>query len=112
VIAADAAHSQLASFDDNGGLTVLSALAGAASALAVSSDGGQIAALEYDNVEVIHASVAVAASVSDGKGFDLLDGNLTVFVRGSARVLDTDTGEPRLTQLQNLAVTAQGGSAQ
>jgi hypothetical protein len=112
MIAADAAHSQLVSLDDNGGLTALGTLSSAASALAASADGLQIAALEDGSVEVFTAGVSAIAAVDNVKGFDLLDGNLAVYVRGSARVLDTDTGELRLTQLQNLAVTAQGGSAQ
>lgn len=112
VIAADAAHNQLVSVDDNGGFTTLGTLSGAASALAISTDGEQVAALEDGSVEVLHAGTAISTVLESGKGFDLLDGNLTIFVRGSARVLDTDTGEPRLTILQNLAITAQGGSAQ
>jgi hypothetical protein len=112
LIAADAAHTRVVSVDDNGGLTTLGTLAGAASGLAVSDDGTQIAALEDGSVEVLRSGVAAAAAVESGKGFDLLDGNFAVYVRGGDRVLDTDTGALRLTQLLNLAITAQGGSAQ
>jgi hypothetical protein len=112
LIAADAAHNHLVSLDDNGGLTILGTLNGAASALAVSMDGEQIAALEEGIVEVLHAGAAASSAIENGKGLDLLDGNLAIHVRGSGRVLDTDTGEPRLTVLQNLSITAQGGSAQ
>ncbi len=112
LIAADAAHTQLVTVDDNGGSTPIGTLSGAASALAVSADGTQIAALEEGLVEIFQGSSVASASLGNGTGFDLLDGNLAVYVRGSARVLDTDTGVPRLTQLQNLAITAQGGSAQ
>jgi hypothetical protein len=112
LLAADAAHMQLAGVADNGGLTPLGTLGGAASALAISADGQQIAVLEDGAVEVFYSGAATSVAIDNGKGFDLLNGNLAVYVRGSARVLDTDTGDTRLTLLQNLAIAAQGGSAQ
>jgi hypothetical protein len=110
LVAADAAHNQLVSVTEDGGLTTLGTLTGAASALAVSADGEQVAALEEGRVEVFRAGVAVNTAIEDAKGFDPLAGNLAIFVRGAGRVLDTDTGELRSTLL--IAVTAQGGSAQ
>lgn len=112
LIAADAAHDQLVSVTDDGGLTTLGTLHGAVSALAVSADGQQVAALEEGIVELFHAGASTSSAIESGKGLDLLEGNLTVFVRGAGRVFDTDTGELRVMLLPSLALAAQGGSAQ
>jgi hypothetical protein len=90
----------------------LGTLKSAASSLAVSADGQQVAALEEGIVEVFHAGSATSTAIEGGKGLDLLEGNLTVFVRGAGRVLDSDTGELRVMLLPSLALAAQGGSAQ
>jgi len=112
VIAADAARKELVRITADGGRVVIGTLPETVNAIAVAADGQQFAAALSSGLLLISAAGTVTPIACDcqPKGLDLLQGGLVVHVRGTAKVLDAEGGEPRLTILPNLLAVNAGGA--
>jgi len=112
IIAVDAASGELVRITSEGGRVLIAVLPETVGSVAVSADGEQFAATLSSSLLLISAagSVTPVACNCEPKGLDSLLGGLVVQVRGTAKILDAEGGEPRITFLPNLLAVNAGGN--